>query len=188
MGFRKLQDKLENAIFMTNFFSMKSTEGIELLIKIDLLHWNNGLNFLVWILQTKPVFFDTNATSHAKSKQCNGLIWTKSFSEYPKVICPIVFHPKNKSNHDIFFPWFDHFSCRLTTSAFFSIFSPRGHSTTTWTKFLQILTPNPLGHFTKPDYTYHIPFITWRGFSTDPPPTSFCPRSYWMTPNASSTR
>ena len=54
------------------------------------------------------------------------LIWTKSFSEYSIIIWPMVFRPKNKSNHDIFFPWFDHFSCRLTTSAFFSIFSPKG--------------------------------------------------------------
>ena len=89
------------------------------------------------------------------------MVWfelRKSFSEYPKVICPIVFHPKNKSNHDIFFLWFDHFS--WLPVHFSPFFSQGGIQQLREPNFYRFLTPNPLkveknGHFTQTDFTYH---------------------------------
>ena len=65
----------------------------------------------------------------------------------------------------------------------FAIDDAGDHSTTTWTKFYPILITylpraDNCGHF-----TYYIPFVhmTKRGLTTDHLPTSYCPRSYWMT-------
>ena len=66
----------------------------------------------------------------------------------------------------------------------FAIDDAGDHSTTKLTKFYPFLTTYPprvnnCGHFTN-----YIPFadMTKRGLSTDHLPSSYCPRSYWMTP------
>ena len=57
-----------------------------------------------------------------------------------------------------------------------------GHSTTTWTKFHQILTTQPLEWTIVNilDKIYPLFMYTKRGLFTDHLSTSSCPRNYWM--------